>query len=549
MVIRELLIRLGLTGSDNVGKGLDKVDGKVDKTIQSFSALGGVLATVFGALTISNIAKTADSMQSFEARIGMLSQTVTDSAAAFDEVAQHAADSRQSIDSYATFYLRVGNAAKSVVTSQEELLSITDTVSKAMVVGGATAEEQSSALLQFAQALGSGVLQGDEFRSLAEAAPMLLDKIGEALKIPREQLKQMAADGKLTTKAIIGALKTIGPEFDKAFQQMPLTIGQALTIAGNKWDQFIARMNRSSGAVTWVANKFLWLADKVEYSLDIVTDSLGGAENAIRLLGVVLGSAGVIAGVWALNAAFTALSSPIMLAVGAVGLLYLAYDDFISWSEGRPSIMEDIFGDYNDYKGGIEKFINALKWVKDAVGGWETIFESFAAYLAGKWLTRVLATLGIATKAAASTGSAIAAAGNSGGVVGGKGGGIMNKALTASFLYPLVDGVADNLIGDTSFAKWAKSTTLNDLFGSKAADAAGSMDFSSLSAPRTYLGNPIGGVGSIPSIDYKPSISLVVHSPTNDPQDIADSVRVALGDQARDFLSELGNTLKFNTGG
>lgn len=112
MVIRELLIRLGLTGSDTVGRGLDKVDGKVDKTIQSFSALGGVLATVFGAVTISNIAKTADSMQSFEARIGMLSQTVTDSATAFDEVAKHAADSRQSIDSYATFYLRVGNAAK-----------------------------------------------------------------------------------------------------------------------------------------------------------------------------------------------------------------------------------------------------------------------------------------------------------------------------------------------------------------------------------------------------------------------------------------------------
>lgn len=134
MVIRELLIRLGLTGSDTVGRGLDRVDGKVDKTIQSFSALGGVLATVFGAVTISNIAKTADSMQSFEARIGMLSQTVTDSATAFDEVAKHAADSRQSIDSYATFYLRVGNAAKSVVTSQEELLSITDTVSKAMVV-------------------------------------------------------------------------------------------------------------------------------------------------------------------------------------------------------------------------------------------------------------------------------------------------------------------------------------------------------------------------------------------------------------------------------
>jgi tape measure domain-containing protein len=361
MVIRELLIRLGLTGSDNVGKGLDKVDGKVDKTIQSFSALGGVLATVFSALTISNIAKTADSMQSFEARIGMLSQTVTDSATAFDEVAQHAADSRQSIDSYATFYLRVGNAAKSVVTSQEELLSITDTVSKAMVVGGATAEEQSSALLQFAQALGSGVLQGDEFRSLAEAAPMLLDKIGEALKIPREQLKKMAADGKLTTRAVLGALKTIGPEFDKAFQQMPLTIGQALTIAGNKWDQFIARMNRSSGAVTWIANKFLWLADKVEHSLDIVTDALGGAENAVKILGVVIGSAGLVGAVYLLSAAFTALSSPLFLIIGALAALFLIGDDVNSWLKGQKSLLGDMIGPASDYKNAIDGIKSALE--------------------------------------------------------------------------------------------------------------------------------------------------------------------------------------------
>lgn len=543
------MIRLGLNGGAQVNRELDKVDGGVNKTMQSFSALGGVIAGVFGALTISNIAKTADTMQSLESRIGLLPQTVGDVGAAFDEVAKKATENRMGIQAYAEVYTRIGNAAQDYLKTSADLEKVTSTLSQALVVGGATAQEQASAFLQFSQALGSGTLQGDEFRAMAEAAPQYLDQLAKALGHPRGELKKLASEGKLTTKEVIQATMQMSDYFNKMYKQIPMTIGQALVLVNNRWSMFINRLNRSSGAVTWVADKFLWLADKVEYSLDVVTEALGGAENAIRLLGVVLGSAGVIAGVWALNAAFTALSSPIMLAVGAVGLLYLAYDDFISWSEGRPSIMEDIFGDYNDYKGGIEKFINALKWVKDAVGGWETIFESFAAYLAGKWLTRVLATLGIATKAAASTGSAIAAAGNSGGVAGGKGGGIMNKALTASFLYPLVDGVADNLIGDTSFAKWAKSTTLNDLFGSKATDAAGSMDFSSLSAPRTYLGNPIGGVGSIPSIDYKPSISLVVHSPTNDPQDIADSVRVALGDQARDFLSELGNTLKFNTGG
>lgn len=544
MVIRELLIRLGLTGSDNVGKGLDKVDGKVDKTIQSFSALGGVLATVFGAVTISNIAKTADEMQSLEARIGMLPQTITTGAEAFDTVAQRASAARQGIEEYASFYIKAGNATQDFYKDQEQVLQLTDAVSIALAASGSTAVAQGQAFFQLGQAIGSPAVQMEEMNTLIDVAPDLFRALGKAIPGANNNLKDFISTGKVTGKMLAEGLIKVLPQFVDQFKQMPMTIGQALVLVNNRWSMFINRLNRSSGAVTWVANKFLWMADKVEYSLDIVTDALGGAENAVRLLGVVLGSAGVIAGVWALNAAFTALVSPVMLAVGAVALLYLAYDDFIAWSEGRPSIMEGIFGDYNDYKGGIEKFINALKWVKDAVGGWQTIFESFAAYLAGKWLTRVLATLGIATRAAASTGAAIATAGNSGGS-----GGILNKALAASFLYPIVEGAADNLIGDTSFGKWAKSTTLNDLFGSRAADTATSMDLTSLAPQRTYLGNSIGGVGGIPSIDYKPNINLTVNAATDNPQDIADAVQIAVGDQARDFLSGLGNTLNFNTGG
>ncbi|MFT2805837.1 tape measure protein [Enterobacter sp. 04-C-12-SI-ECC] len=544
MVIRELLIRLGLTGSDSVGRGLDRVDGKVDKTIQSFNALGGVLATVFGAVTISNIAKTADEMQSLEARIGMLPQTITTGAEAFDTVAQRASAARQGIEEYASFYIKAGNATQDFYKDQEQVLQLTDAVSIALAASGSTAVAQGQAFFQLGQAIGSPTVQMEEMNTLIDVAPDLFRALGKAIPGANNNLKAFISTGKVTGKMLAEGLIKVLPQFVDQFKQMPMTIGQALVLVNNRWSMFINRLNRSSGAVTWVANKFLWMADKVEYSLDIVTDALGGAENAVRLLGVVLGSAGVIAGVWALNAAFTALVSPVMLAVGAVSLLYLAYDDFIAWSEGRPSIMEDIFGDYNDYKGGIEKFINALKWVKDAVGGWQTIFESFAAYLAGKWLTRVLATLGIATRAAASTGAAIATAGNSGGSVG-----ILNKALAASFLYPIVEGAADNLIGDTSFGKWAKSTTLNDLFGSRAADTATSMDLTSLAPQRTYLGNSIGGVGGIPSIDYKPNINLTVNAATDNPQDIADAVQIAVGDQARDFLSGLGNTLNFNTGG
>lgn len=363
MIIRELFIKLGLAGASNVDNELGKVDGSVNQTIASFNILGGVMAGVFGALTISSIAKTADEMQALQSRLNNLPQTVDQGAEAFDAVVQHASAARMSVDAYANFMLRVGNATQDTIKSQDELLEITDTVSKAMVVGGASAEEQSSALLQLAQALGSGVLQGDEFRSMAEAAPQLLDAIGKALGYPRDQLKQFAADGKLTTTAIITALKKIGPQFDAQFKRMPMTIGQATTIMGNRWDAFINKLNRSSGAVTWVADKFLWMADKVEYSLNIVTDALGGAENAVKLFAVAIGSAALVGAVYALAAAVQFLFSPVTLVIGALTLLFLVLEDIYGWTQGKKSIMGDIFGNFSDYADDIDTLKTAIDWL------------------------------------------------------------------------------------------------------------------------------------------------------------------------------------------
>lgn len=365
MVIRELLIRLGLTGSDTVGKGLDKVDGKVDKTIQSFNALGGVLATVFGAVTISNIAKTADTMQSLESRVGLLPQTVGDVGEAFDAVAKKATENRMGIQAYAEVYTRIGNAAHDYLKTSEEVEKVTSTLSQALVVGGATAQEQASAFLQFSQALGSGTLQGDEFRAMAEAAPQYLDQLAKSLGYPRGELKKLASEGKLTTKEVIQATMNMSDYFNKMYKRIPMTIGQALVLVNNRWSMFINRLNRSSGAVTWVANKFLWMADKVEYSLDIVTDALGGAENAVKILGVALGAAGLVGAVYLLSAAFTALTSPVFLIIAALAALFLVGEDVNKWLSGSPSLLGDMIGPVTEYTDAINSLKVALTDMKD----------------------------------------------------------------------------------------------------------------------------------------------------------------------------------------
>lgn len=380
MVIRELLIRLGLTGSDTVGKGLDKVDGKVDKTIQSFNALGGVLATVFGAVTISNIAKTADTMQSLESRVGLLPQTVGDVGEAFDAVAKKATENRMGIQAYAEVYTRIGNAAQDYLKTSEEVEKVTSTLSQALVVGGATAQEQASAFLQFSQALGSGTLQGDEFRAMAEAAPQYLDQLAKSLGYPRGELKKLASEGKLTTKKVIQATMNMSDYFNKMYKRIPMTIGQALVLVNNRWSMFINRLNRSSGAVTWVANKFLWMADKVEYSLDIVTDALGGAENAVKILGVALGAAGLVGAVYLLSAAFTALTSPVFLIIAALAALFLVGEDVNKWLSGSPSLLGDMIGPVTEYTDAINSLKVALTDMKDMAVWALNILNSLADF-------------------------------------------------------------------------------------------------------------------------------------------------------------------------
>lgn len=380
MVIREFLIRLGLTGSDNVGRGLDRVDGKVDKTIQSFNALGGVLATVFGAVTISNIAKTADEMQSLEARIGMLPQTITTGAEAFDTVAQRASAARQGIEEYASFYIKAGNATQDFYKDQEQVLQLTDAVSIALAASGSTAVAQGQAFFQLGQAIGSPTVQMEEMNTLIDVAPDLFRALGKAIPGANNNLKAFISTGKVTGKMLAEGLIKVLPQFVDQFKQMPMTIGQALVLVNNRWSMFINRLNRSSGAVTWVANKFLWMADKIEYALDSVIDALGGAENAVKLLGVALGAAGLVGSVYLLSAAFTALTSPVFLVIAALAALFLVGEDINSWLNGNKSLLGDMIGPVSEYTDSINSLKVALTDMKDMAVWAHNVLNSLANF-------------------------------------------------------------------------------------------------------------------------------------------------------------------------
>ena len=375
MIVRELITRLGFslnqTQLNNAEKGVKRVK---DQAEQAATAFRNMAAAVVSFATVKAIINIADEMQNIRTRIGQLPQTVGDAGDAFDEVAKRASASGVKIDAYASLYTKVGNAAKDYITTQEDLLGITDTISQALVVGGASAQEASAVMTQFSQALASGVLQGDEFRSMAEAAPQYLDKLAEVMKIPREQLKKMASDGKLTAKAVIDATRQMSNYFGDKFKQMPMTVGRAMTVIGNRFARMLDKMNRDSNFVTTIANGILTVFDKIEAGVYKLVEAFGGWENMLRFVGIAIG---VAFGAKALSilAAFRAASLlamlPFIKIIAIVTAVALVLEDLYVWIQGGESLIGSLIGPWEEWRiyvmGAIEAVIAVFRWFGELI--------------------------------------------------------------------------------------------------------------------------------------------------------------------------------------
>lgn len=376
MIVRELITRLGFsTNTAQLNNAERATERLKDRAEQAAGAFRNIVAAVASLATIRAVIGIADEMQNIRTRIGQLPQTVGDAGAAFDEVATRASAAGVKIDAYASLYTKVGNAAKDYIKTQEDLLGITDTISQALVVGGASAQEASAVMTQFSQALASGVLQGDEFRSMAEAAPQYLDKLSETMKIPREQLKKMASDGKLTAKAVIEATRQMSDYFGDKFKQMPMTVGRAMTVVGNRFARMLDKMNRDSNFVTTIANLILAGFDKIEAGVDKLVEVFGGWNNLLRFVGIAVGvafGAKALAILSAFRAASLLAMLPFIKIIAIITAVALVLEDLYVWIQGGDSLVGSLIGPWQEWAPYVMAVINmvrdAIVWFGEAIG-------------------------------------------------------------------------------------------------------------------------------------------------------------------------------------
>ena len=266
--------KVGAVGIDEIGKKADQTTVKLSKTRAGLESISTQLARLktqaigftLGNLAITNLSQTVDEYKSYESRINLISKSNAQAKGTFSELMQIANETGSAFGATAELYTRLYRAMGNQANSAE-LLQFTRTIQQMTAISGAGAEEAKAAIIQLAQGLASGALRGDEFNSVAEQMPILLEVLQKSLGKTRAELRKMAEDGELTPQLILGATKEATEEIQRQYEQMPLTIGRAMNQLSNSWlgfvgntDKTISASNLVAGAISLVANNLDLLA-------------------------------------------------------------------------------------------------------------------------------------------------------------------------------------------------------------------------------------------------------------------------------------------------
>ncbi|MDK3066147.1 tape measure protein, partial [Acinetobacter baumannii] len=219
-------------------------------------------------VTINAAINNMDTYTGLQNRLKLVTNNQAELNKATEDTFQIAQKTYSAWDSVLQVYQRFSDNAKTLNLTMDDTARLTETVSKAVAISGASAEAADAALVQFGQALASGTLRGEELNSVMEQTPALAKAIAQGMGITVGQLRSVAAEGKITSQEIVKALKNVQDDVDALFAKTDITIGQSLTLLNNEITKFVGEAGKGSGAAQVLAGSVQTLAS----NLDLIAD-------------------------------------------------------------------------------------------------------------------------------------------------------------------------------------------------------------------------------------------------------------------------------------
>jgi tape measure domain-containing protein len=337
--------RQATNGINGMTDALFKFERRISTVTRAFQLLGaGAALAVFKNFV--------DQAQSANNAIRSISATQAQFNALQSETLRVANLTGEAFRSTATGVIRVYRSIEDMGGTAADAIKVVETLNKTLVVSGATGSEATSTLIQFTQALQSGVLQGDELRSLRENAPLAMKAIAKAAGVSTAELKKLGAEGRLTTDILVKAFtdKQFIKELDEMRERMDRTFSQSIQVASNNISVFFAKLEESTGVLAKIGNglvllsnslnliaqnKFLILAVGLSLGLaklSVVITSLGGValatSSAMTVLSVAISRASAAAVLFV-------RTNPLLIAISAAVLGIAAAFDMASRNAAR----------------------------------------------------------------------------------------------------------------------------------------------------------------------------------------------------------------------
>lgn len=328
---------------DEQGRFNQEISAGTQQANELTNTIKRAVAAYISIQSVGKALNISDELVQTTSRLNMMNDGIQTTAELVNMVYAAAQDARGSFSQMADVVARFGNNAKDAFSSSEEVVAFADLIQKQMTIAGASTQEAANAELQLSQALGSGVLRGDELNSIFEQAPNLIQNIADYLDVPIGKIREMAADGELSADVVKAAIFSAADDINSKFNEMPMTWGQMWQSMQNTaliaFQPVLQRLNdlaNSEAFQTFIQGAIEAMATLANIVLNIfeLVGTVGGfiADNwsvispiiygVIAALAVYAAYLGIVKGIEIASAAATAIHSVAMSAkIGVMAAL------------------------------------------------------------------------------------------------------------------------------------------------------------------------------------------------------------------------------------
>lgn len=265
--------------TDNMQDGFDAADDAAQSLSSSLGELSKIAAAVMAILSVNQISQYADAWTELNNKLANALRPNEELVDVTERVFNITQQTRSSLEATASLYARLERATRQYGTSAQDLVKLTTIINQGFVVSGATAEEAENAIIQLSQGLASGALRGEEFNSVNEQGNRLIVALADSMGVTIGQMRQLAAEGKLTTDVVVNGLLSQGATIGAEFAKTTTTISQAMQVAGNNITKFIGESSSVKAGVA-IFNDAIITA----------SNNISGLSMALTAVAAVMGS-------------------------------------------------------------------------------------------------------------------------------------------------------------------------------------------------------------------------------------------------------------------